>query len=115
MQTNCTLIDFDDLVLPSPQYKGKTLFVNVAFGDETEDGPEKEQEMTRTLVRLGESMLVDETDAQGPEHKVVQVVHAEWAQELREVRKKFADDMALAMTDVKNELVHVRELLGFLV
>ena len=60
-------------------------------------------------------MLVDETDAQGPERKMIQVVHAEWAQELREVRRKFADDMASEMTDVKNELAHVRELLGFLV
>ena len=46
---------------------------------------------------------------------MVQVVHAEWAQELREVRKKFADDMASEMTDVKNELAHVREMIGVLV
>ena len=42
-------------------------------------------------------------------------MHAEWAQELREVRKKFADDVTSEMTDVKNELAHVRELLGVLV
>ena len=42
-------------------------------------------------------------------------MRTEWAQELREVRKKFADDMASEMTDVKNELAHVRELLGVLV
>ena len=103
---------FDDLVLPSRE--GKTLFMSIASGDEAEDGPEKEQEMTRSLVQGGESMLVDETDAQA-ERKMIQVVHAEWAEELREVRKKFADDMASEMTDPKNELAHVRELLGVLV
>ena len=60
-------------------------------------------------------MLVDETDAQGPEHKMVQVAHTEWAQELREARRKFADDMASEMTDVKNELAHVREMIGVLI
>ena len=60
-------------------------------------------------------MLVDETDAEGPGRQMVQVVHAEWAQELREVRKKFADDVASEMTDVKKELAHVRELIGVLV
>ena len=40
---------FDDLVLPSPE--GKTLFANIASGDEAEDGPDKEHEMTRSLVR----------------------------------------------------------------
>ena len=35
---------FDDLVLPSPE--GKTLFVNTASSDESEDGPVKEQVMT---------------------------------------------------------------------
>ena len=44
-------------------------------------------------------MLMDETDAQGPEHEMVQVMHAEWVQDLR---------------DVKNELTQVREL-GILV
>ena len=58
---------------------------------------------------------MDETDTQRPERKMVQVAHTEWAQELREVRRKFADDMASEMTDVKNELAHVRELLGVLV
>ena len=43
------------------------------------------------------------------------MVHAEWARELREARKKFADDVASEMTDVKNDLAHVRELLGVLV
>ena len=46
---------------------------------------------------------------------MVQVVHAEWSQELREVQRKFADDMASKMTDMKNELMRVRELLGVLV
>ena len=104
---------FDDLVLPSRE--GKTLFVSIASGDEAEDESEKQQEMTLSLVQGGESMLVDETDAQGPGRQMVQVVHAEWIQELREVRKKFADDMASEMTDVKNELAHVRELIGVLV
>ena len=104
---------FDDLVLPSRE--GKTLFVSIASGDEAEDEPEKQQEMTLSLVQGGESMLVDETDAQGPGRQMVQVVHAEWTQELREVRKKFADDMTSEMTDVKNELAHVRELIGVLV
>ena len=39
----------------------------------------------------------------------------EWAQELREVRKKFADEVASEMSDVKKDLAHVRELLGVLV
>ena len=104
---------FDDLVLPSPE--GKTIFVSIASGDEAEYESDKEQEMTQNLVQGEESMLVDETDAQGPEHKMVQVAHTEWAQELREVRKKFANDVASEMTDVKNELAHVRELLGVLV
>ena len=103
----------DGLVLPSPE--GKTLFVNIASDDEAENEPEKQQEMTRCLVQGGESMLVDETDAESPGRQMVQMVHAEWAQELREVRKKFADDVASDMSDVKNELAHVRELLGVLV
>ena len=37
----------------------------------------KSKEMTRSLVQGGESMLVDETDAQGPGRQLVQVVHAE--------------------------------------
>ena len=77
--------------------------------------PDKEQEMTLSLVQGGEPILVDETDTQGPEHKMVQVVHADWAQELREERRKFTDDVASDMSDVKNELAHVRELLGVLV
>ena len=89
---------FDDLVLPSPE--GKTLFVNIASGDEAEDDPEKEQEMTRSLLQGGELMVMDETDVQGPEQDMVQAIHAEWVQELR---------------DVKNELMHVRELVGVLV
>ena len=89
---------FDDLVLPSPE--GKTLFVNIASGDEAEDEAEKQQEMTRSLVQGGELMVMDETDAQGPEHETVQAMRAEWVQELR---------------DVKNELMHVRELVGVLV
>ena len=104
---------FDDLVLPS--LEGKTLFVSIASGDEAEDEPDKQQDMTLSLVQGGESMLVDETDAQSPGRKMVQVVHAEWAQELREVRKKFADDVTSEMTNVKNELAHIRELLGILV
>ena len=104
---------FDDLVLPSPERK--TVFISIASGDEAEDGPDKEQEITRSLVQGGESMLVDETDAQAPERELVQAVHAEWARELREVRKKFADAVASEMTDVKNDLAHVREMPGVLV
>ena len=77
----------------------KTLFVNIASVDEAEDGSENESAMTRCLVHKLESMLMDKTDAQGPEHEMVQVMHAEWGQELR---------------DVKNELMHVRELVGVL-
>ena len=104
---------FDDLVLPSPE--GKTIFVSIASGDEAEYESDKEQEMTRSLVQAGESMLLDETDARSPGREMVQVIHAEWSQELREVRRKFADDVASEMTDVKNDLAHVRELLGVLV
>ena len=100
---------FDDLVLPSPE--GQTIFMSIASGDEAEDEPEKQQEMTRCLVQGGESMLVDETDARSPGRQMVQVVHAEWSQELREVQRKVADDI----TDVKNDLADVRELLGVLV
>ena len=60
-------------------------------------------------------MVMDETDARSPGREMVQVIHAEWSQELREVRRKFADDVASEMTDVKNDLAHVRELLGVLV
>ena len=104
---------FEDLILPSPE--GKTLFVSIASGDEAEDESDKEQEMTQSLVQGGESMLVDETDAESPGRQMVQEAHAEWAQELREVRKKFIDDVASEMTDLKNELAHVREMLGVLV
>ena len=104
---------FDDLVLPFPE--GKTLFMNIASDDEARDGPEKEQEITPSLFQAGESMLMNETDARSPGREVVQVIHAEWSQELREVRRKFADDVASEMTDVKNDLAHVRELLGVLV
>ena len=96
---------FDDLVLPSPERK--TVFISIASGDEAEDGPDKEQEITRSLVQGGESMLVDETDAQAPERELVQAVRAEWARELR--------DVASDMSDVKNELAHVREMVGVLV
>ena len=88
---------FDDLVLPSPERK--TVFISIASGDEAEDEPEKQQEMTRCLVQGGESMLVDETDAQAPERELVQAVH----------------DVASDMSDVKNELAHVREMVGVLV
>ena len=60
-------------------------------------------------------MLVHETDAQSPGRELVQAVRAVRAREVREVRKKFADDVASAMTDVKKKLAHVRELLGVLV
>ena len=93
----------------------KTLFMNIASDDKAKDGPEKEQEMILSLVQAGESMLMDETDARSPGREMVQVIHAEWSQELREVRRKFADDVASEMTDVKNDLAHVRELLGVLV
>ena len=89
---------FDDLVLPSPE--GKTLFVSIASDDEAEDEPEKQHEMTRCLVQGVELMVMDETDVQSPEQEMVQAIHAEWVQELR---------------DVKNELMHVRELVGVLV
>ena len=104
---------FDDLVLPSPE--GKTVFMNIAYDDEARDRPEKEQGMTLSLVQAGESMLMDETDARSAGREMVQVIHAECSQELREVRRKFADDVASEMTDVKNDLAHVRELLGVLV
>ena len=74
---------FDDLVLPSPERK--TIFMSIASSDEAEDGPDKEQEMTQSLVQGGESMLVDETDPQAPGRALVQLIHAEWSQELREV------------------------------
>ena len=106
---------FDDWVSPFLELKGKTLFANVASDAEAEDGAEKEQEMTRRLVQRGESMLVDDTNAQGPGRELVQAVHAERARELRELREKFADDVASEMTDVKNDLANVRELLGVLV
>ena len=44
-------------------------------------------------------MLVDETDAQAPERELVHAVH----------------DVASDMSDVKNELAHVREMVGVLV
>ena len=75
--------------------------MNIASDDEAKDGPEKEQEMILSLVQAGESMLMDETDARSPGREMVQVIHAEWSQELREVRRKFADDVASEMTDVK--------------
>ena len=89
--------------------------MSIASGDEAEDEPVKQQEMTPSLVQGGESMLVDETDAESPGCQMVQVVHADWAQELREERRKFTDDMTSDMSDVKNELAHVREMLGVLV
>ena len=58
---------------------------------------------------------MDETDVQSPEHKMIQEMHTGWAQGLCEMQRKFADDMASEMTDVKNELTHVRELVGVLV
>ena len=70
---------FGDLVLPSRG--GRTLFVNIASGDEAEDEPEKQQEMTLSLVQGGESMLVDETDARSPGREMVQAIYAEWSQE----------------------------------
>ena len=82
---------FDDLVLPSPE--GKTIFMSIASGDEAEDGPDKEQEMTRSLVQGRESMQVDETDARSPGREMVRVIYTEWSQELLEVQRKFADDM----------------------
>ena len=45
-------------------------------------------------------MVMDETDVQGPEQEMVQAIHANWFQELR---------------DVKNEPMHVRELVRVLV
>ena len=71
--------------------KTKTLFVNIASGDEAEDESEKEPVVARCLVQGGESMLMDQTDAQGPEHEMVQVMHAEWVPELRDVKNERAD------------------------
>ena len=68
--------------------------MSIASVDEAQDGPDKEQEMTRSLVQGEASMLVDETDTRSPGRKMVQVIYAEWSQELREVQRKFADDMA---------------------
>ena len=52
--------------------------------------------MARSLVQGGESrQQMDETRAQGRKHKLVQVVHSEWAQELREVRSMVVDDVTL--------------------
>ena len=42
-------------------------------------------------------MLMGETDARSPGREMVEVIHAEWSQELREVRRKFADDVASEM------------------
>ena len=77
---------FDDLVLPSPERK--TVFISIASGDEAEDGPDKEQEKSRPRggVHAGGRDRRAST-----ERELVQAVHAEWARELREVRKKFAD------------------------
>ena len=80
--------------------KRKTLFVSIASGDEAKDGTENESAMTQCLIQGEESMLMDETDAQGPKHEIVQVMHAERVQDLR---------------DVKNELTQVRELVGIVV
>ena len=74
--------------------------MNIASKDEAEDDPEQDQEMTRSLVQGEELMVMDETDVQSPEQDMVQAIHVEWVQELR---------------DVKNELMHVRELVGVLV
>ena len=83
------------------------------------DGEEeelKQQAEATSLVQGRESGREDdETDAQGPGRQVVQVVHADWAQELREERRKFTDDVTSDMTDLKNDLAHVREMLGVLV
>ena len=50
----------DELVLPF--LEEKTLYVNIASGDEGEDGPEEEQEMTRSLVQREELVHVDGRD-----------------------------------------------------
>ena len=78
--------------------KRKTLVVNNASGGEAEDESENESATTQCPVRGEESTLTDETDAQGSECEMV--MHAEWVQDLR---------------DVKNELTEVRELVGILV
>ena len=81
--------------MPPPE--GKTLSKNIASDDEAKGDPEQDQEMTRSLVQGEELMVMDETDVQSPEQEMVQAIHAEWVHELR---------------DVKNELMHVRELVG---
>ena len=60
------------------------------------DEAEEEQAMARSPVQGGESrQQMDETRAQGRKHELVQVVHSEWAQELREVRSMVVDDVTL--------------------
>ena len=88
---------------------------NTASSDGEEEELKQQAEAT-SLVQGGESGREDdETDAQGPGRQMVQVVHADWAQELREERRKFADEVASEMSDVKKDLAHVREMLGVLV
>ena len=58
---------------------------------------------------------MDETDVQDAEQKMIQEMHAEWAQGLCEMQRKFADDMTSEMTDVRNNLAHIRELFGVLI
>ena len=91
------------------------IFVNTASGDEAEDEAEEEQVMARSLVQGVDSrQQMGETDTQGREHEMVQVVRSEWAEEVRQVRKMVVDDVTSETIDVKNELLHVRALHGVL-
>ena len=71
--------------------KRKTLFVSIASGDEA---PERVSD--DPMSRPGRRVHADGRDR----HEIVLVMHAEWVQDLR---------------DVKNELTQVRELVGILV
>ena len=48
---------------------------------------------------------MDETDAHGREHELVQVVRSERAQELCQVRKIVVDDVSLEMRELTGVLV----------
>ena len=49
--------------------KRKTLFVNIASGDEAEDRTDNESAMTRCFVQEEESMLMDGTDTAMPRER----------------------------------------------
>ena len=105
---------FEDLVLPSSQSCFEAVESGEGSRDDVREGNTlfgREGADDGAMSHLGgeRTQEVDETDVQGPGRELVQVVQAQadWAQELREVRKKFADVVASDMTDVKNDLAHV--------